>query len=265
MFKLHIVMAALLVLSAPVARAHGSGTADPALHVNPDLKDCSIQFAPELTQAAFHRFVREFGTASASKFISAPGTLGRGHVALGLEGVAFHIDEHADAWNDTFAHPDATHELGADKRFPKLRARVGLTDRMDVGAFYTANFQANYGWLGLDARYGLLRQRDGMPVDLSVRGAWTKTLYVDDMDLMTGTADVAAGRTFGGIVTPYVGFGGDHVLARETTATVDLKREEQTVWHGLAGVEARLRHFGIGAEVQRSALTSVQLLVTGYF
>lgn len=255
---------ALMLLAAPAAHAHG-GAEDPNLHVNPNLKDCSIQFDPSLTQDAFHRFVREFGTSSASKFISAPRTLGRGRVAVGFEGLAFRIDEHAHAWNDTFAHPDATHALGSDKRFPKLRARVGVTDRVDVGAFYTANFNANYGWLGLDARYGILRQKDGRPVDLSVRGAWTKTLYVDDMDMQTGTADLAAGRTFGGIVTPYVGFGGDHVLARPTTPRVSLAREEQTIWHGLAGVEARLGHLGVGAEVERSALTTYQLLVTGYF
>jgi hypothetical protein len=35
---------------------------DPNLHVDPSLKDCSVSFAPNLTQDAFRRFVREFGS-----------------------------------------------------------------------------------------------------------------------------------------------------------------------------------------------------------
>ena len=52
-----------------------------------------------------------------------------------------------------------------------------------------------YGWLGLDMKYGLLQQNETMPVSLALRGAYTKTLYVEDMDMHALTADVTAGRT----------------------------------------------------------------------
>jgi hypothetical protein len=50
-----------------MALAHGAGghPPDPALHVDPSLEDCSVIFAPELTQAAFRRFARGFGSVSA--------------------------------------------------------------------------------------------------------------------------------------------------------------------------------------------------------
>ena len=39
----------------------------PTLHVDPTLKECSVEFAPNLTQSAYRRFVREFGSVSAYK------------------------------------------------------------------------------------------------------------------------------------------------------------------------------------------------------
>lgn len=267
MKKAHLFLVALMGLLPTMAFAHGADghAADPALHVNPSLKDCSVQFAPGLTQAAFSRFAREFGSVSAFKMVSAPVALGRRGVAIGLEGISFTVEEHSDAWNDTFAHPDAFHELGADKKFPKARLRVGLTDRLDIGAFYTRNPNANYGWLGFEAKYGLLRQDETTPVSLAFRGAYTKTLYVDDMDMHAATVDVAVARTFRRLFTPYVGAGNDVVYARETTDTVALKDELLIIPHAIGGLEVRYGHAALGAEVQQGALTSVQLQLTALF
>jgi hypothetical protein len=261
------ILVTLMCLAPATAFAHGSDghPADPNLHVDPTLKDCSVDFAPELTQDAFARFTREFGSVSAFKMMSPPSTLGRRHVALGLEGISFTVEEKADAWNDTFAHPDAYHELGAKKQFPKVRLSVGVTDRLDLGAFYSENPEANYGWLGLECKYGLLQQNVERPFALALRGAYTKTLYVDDMDMHTLTADVAAGRTFGGCFTPYLGVGGDLVLARETTDAVDLHDETQAVSHAFGGLELRLGHVALGAEASQAALASFQVHLTALF
>jgi hypothetical protein len=262
-----VILVALMGLIPAAALAHGSGEdmPDPNLHVNPTLKDCNIQFAPELTQDAFGRFVREFGTASAFKMMSPPTTLGRRGVAVGLEGISFTVEEHSDAWNDTFYHPDAYHELGSSKTFPKLRLRVGVSDNVDVGAFYAANPNANYGWLGLEVKYAMLRQSETTPITLALRGAYTKTLYVNDMDMHAVTADVAAGRTFWGVLTPYVGLGTDAVLARETSDVVDLQTEMQSVGHVLGGAEVRYWHVALGAEAYWGALNSFQLQLSALF
>jgi opacity protein-like surface antigen len=262
-----LVLVALMGLVPTAALAHGSDghPADPNLHVNPSLKDCSVQFAPELTQDAFARFAREFGSVSAFKMMAPPAPLGKWKFAIGIEQMNFTVEEHADAWNDTFAHPDAYHELGSEKSIPKLRIRAGLTDRLDVGAYYSENPNANYGWLGLEAKYGLLRQSDSKPVSLAMRGAYTKTLYVDDMDMNAFSADLAAGHTFRNVFTPYLGVGSDLVLVRETSNVVDLHSESQLVPHALAGCELRLWHVALGAEVNRAALTSLHMQVTALF
>jgi hypothetical protein len=197
--------------------------------------------------------------------MAPPAPLGRRHVAVGVEQMSFNVEEKSDAWNDTFAHPDAYHELGSEHTFPKVRLRVGVSDHLDFGAFYTRNPNANYGWLGLEAKYGLLRQSATMPITLALRGAYTKTLYVHDMDMHAVTADVSAGRTFWNVFTPYVGLGTDAVLARETSDAVALATEMQSVAHVLGGLELRYWHIALGAEVQRGALTSSQMQVTALF
>lgn len=256
-----LVLAPILFLARPgVGRA-----AEPPLHVDPTVEECSIRFAPGLTQASFERFVREFGSVSAFKLAGGPTTLGRNRVSVGLEGMQFTVEDHSDAWNDTFVHPDASHDLGSSQLFPKLRMRVGVADALDLGAFFARNFDANYGWVGFDLRYAALRQGPQMPVTLAVRGAWTHTLYVDDMQMNTFTSDFVIGRTFGGTLTPYVAAGSDLVLARETSDAVRLSAETQSVSHWLAGVEYRIGHLGLGAEAGRGDLTSVQVHVSALY
>jgi opacity protein-like surface antigen len=253
-----------LVLSLLLPAA-ASAAENPPLHVDPSVEDCSVRFASNLTQDAFRRFAREFGSVSAFKQASAPGTLGAWNFALSVEQLSFSVDQHSAAWNDTFVHPTDHHPLGAHKQFPMLRLRVGVTDDLDVGAFYTLNPEANYGWLGLDAKYAVLKQSETMPVTVAVRGAYTKTLYVADMNMHALTADVSAGRTFWRVFTPYVGVGADGVLVRETSSAVDLHNENLLVPHLLAGAEVRFWHVSAGADVQVAALTSFQVQVSAVF
>ena len=239
--------------------------ATPVLHVDPSLDDCEVHFAPELTQDAYGRFVREFGTVSAFKQGAPPATLGRGRIALDVEQIYFSVDEGSAAWNDTFTHPAADHWLGSSKAFPKLRLRVGVSDDVEVGAFFTKSPEANYGWVGIETKYAILQQQGDMPIALAVRGAYTKTLYVTDMDMHALTADVSLGRTFWKILTPYVALGADAVYARETSDAVDLGSEALVVPHATVGVEARYWHVAVGAEAQFSALTSFQAQVSAVF
>ena len=260
-----ILVAAMAAVPA-VALAHGDGDPiHPPLHVDPALDECSIRFDASLTQGAFEKFSREFGSVSAFKPTMAPVNLGRGRFAIAVEALGFSIDDHTDRWNDTFVHPDAEHDLGSDQTFPKLRARVGVTDDLDLGAFYTRNPKANYGWVGVDASYGLLQQSEGAPVSVSVRGAWTRTLFVHDMKMNTGTAQVGVARTLWNVFTPYVYGGVDEVIAQETSDRVDLETETETVPHVMTGAELRWWHVAIGAEVHVSDLTSYQVQIAALF
>jgi hypothetical protein len=239
-------------------------SARPPLHVDPSLKQCSVQFASTLTQTAFRRFAREFGSVSAFKQVAPASTLGKGRVLVGVEVMSFTVDQWAPAWNDTFAHVDEHHWLGSTQEFPKLKLRAGVTDNLDVGAFYTRNFQSNYGWLGLDGKYRLLTESENMPVSLAVRGAYTKTLYVSDMDMHALTADVSVERTLWQVARPYVGLGADGVFTRETSDAVDLRSEISIAPHLFGGVDVTVwKRLNLGAEFTLGARPSAQLQVGG--
>lgn len=259
-----LLLSALLSVPSTV-QADVPAEDDPVLHVDHSVDDCEVRFAPELTQASYRRFTREFGSASAFKQMGPPDVIGTKGVSIGIEYMAFSVDEKSDAWNDTFTHPDSTHWLGSEKRFPKLKLRVGVGGDTDVGAYYTMNPMSNYGWIGFDVKHALLRQRDGMPLTIAVRGAYTKTLFVDDMDMHALSADVSIGRTLRYRITPYVGVGADTVLARETSPMVELDTEYATVGHAFAGFEVAFRHLSVGAEAHYATIPSAQAQVAWMF
>lgn len=261
-----LTFCSLLLLPAS-ALAHGSEDHAVAhdLHTDASLDNCEVHFAPELTQASYRTFVREFGSITAFKQMAGPTVLGQWGISAGIEYMLFGVEDRTDAWNDTFAHPDAQHELGSSQAFPKLKLRVGVTDDIDVGIFYTMNPTSNFGFIGLDVKHGLLRQSVDMPLSLSIRGAYTKTLFVGDMDMHALTGDVTVGRTFWNSVTPYAGFGVDAVLARETTNTVELDTEAALAPHALVGVEIAIWHLALGAEAQLAAMTTLQMQVSAVF
>lgn len=261
------LLVALMLMAPATALAHGSNAQaiDPPLHVDPNVKDCSVEFSADLTQDAFRRFAREFGSLSAFKPNAPAATLGRGGVTLGIEQLNFTVEEHAAAWNDTFVHPNADHELGADKSFPLARVRVGVADKLDVGAYWSRNPNANYGWLGLEAKYGFAQSAGATPVSFAARLAYTKTLYVHDMDMHTITAELASSRTYWNRLTPFLYLGSDVVIARERSDVVALHSETLIVPHAIAGAELRWWRLALGGEVALATVPSYQFSVATVF
>lgn len=259
MSKLYLPL--LVALLFPFcALAHGGKHApNPNLHVDPSVEDCEVRFAPQLGQAAFRRFAREFGSVSAFKQNVAPQTRGKLGGSVGIQQIFFRVDENASAWNDTFTHPDSTHELGSDKGVPKLELRLGVTEHTDVGVYFTRSPIANYGWIGVEGKHALLRQSEAMPVTLALRGAYTQTLFIDDLEMHALSAGASVGRTFGGLVTPYAGVGADAVYASETSAAVDLDSEVAVEPHALVGVEVAYWHLAAGVQAQWAVVPSYQV------
>ena len=262
-----IIAAIACIAAAPLsleAQHDHSGHDHPPLHVNGGLDDCSIQFSSGLTQGSFRRFAREFGSVSAFKQAGSATGLRKGQLSIGMELMSFTIDENADAWNDTFAHPNDHHPLGSAKDFPKIKARYGISDDAEVGAFWAKNPKANYGWFGVDGKWRVLAQEKGKPLSLAVRGAYTKTLFVEDMDMHALSADVSAGRTFWGVLTPYLGLGTDMVVARETSNAVNLRDEALVAPHAFTGVAVTvLRRVDLALEFTAGARPSTQIQVAG--
>lgn len=240
--------------------------AHPSLHVDPSVKECSIRFDSMLTQEAFHQFVREFGSVSAFKQMAPPSTLGNGKLLAGIEITTFTVDEHDSAWNDTFTHPHDEHPLGSRQTFPKFKFRMGVGEDTDIGAFYTQNFAANYGWIGVDLKQRLIKEGESLPVTSAIRGAYTKTIVVTDMDMHALTADWSFEKSITDNIKPYLGAGTDYIYAKNKSHAVTLRDESVFFPHIFGGVDFTLwQSLSIGVELTMGALHSTQIQIAGVF
>jgi hypothetical protein len=248
------VLAQAAMLAAPAGAQYSHGGSKPPLHVNPAHDSCFFDLHPELTEGEFAEFADEIGSVARFRQLGDATTLGRGRFDLSVEYTSTSIDDTKGAWNNTMSHPDADHDLGEAIAFPRVVARYGVGDRVDVGAWGTVNPQANYGLVGIDSKIVLLRQGPGRPVSVSIRPS--ATALVGPSELWAGNAslDLSASRAFGP-VSPYVGVATSASVAIETSDDVDLDPATGNDSLAYAGVAYRWRSFLLSAEVETGRLS----------
>jgi hypothetical protein len=227
------------------------------LHVNHDIKSCSIELDPSLTQGQFHKFTREAAQVFSFKLMSPAEPLGAKKFQVGIDYSITPINDADPAWNNTFSHPHETHYLGDRPAFPKLFARMGVTDRIDVGFYFTQNPEANYGFMGGEIKYALFMKPE-KPVAMAVRTTYATLLGVEDMNYHLWGADLSASKKIG-ILTPYLGIGANLGRSIETTSKVNLRDETVLTPRGIIGARLSLSFFSLTAEMDVAAVSTVSL------
>jgi hypothetical protein len=227
------------------------------LHVNAAVKDCSIELDPSLTQSQFHQFTREAGMFLTFKLLAPAEPLGAKKFQLGLEYSRLRIDDEDPAWNNTFTHPDKDHYLGDVRAMPKLFARMGLSDKIDAGVYFTKNPEANYGFLGGEMKYAFL-QEPAKSVAAAVRASYATLLGVDDMNFHVFSVDFSTSRNFG-MLTPYLGLGVNLARAIETTSKVNLDNETILTPRGIVGARFSIAIISLTAEMEIAELSTFSL------
>ena len=231
------------------------------LHTNHRWEECSIVLHPELTPAAWRQFVSELGIVTYFRPMASAKPLGRRNFEIGLLDWGTQIDDADDAWNDTFSHPDSTHYLfeGSALHIPGLMARVGVTDRMDVGVYFTKNTKANYGFVGGQVQYSL-------PVDderrLSAAGRLSvvRLFGPDDVQASTYGLEVLVSKEVW-MLEPYAGVSGYMARGRETTTKVDLDAETAFGAQATLGITARVSVLRLAAEYHAAKVPGVSMKV----
>lgn len=248
--------AAALAVAALAPRASAQH-----LHTNNRWEECSIVLHPELTPAAWRQFVSELGIVTYFRPMASAKPLGRRNFEVGLLNWGTQIDDADDAWNDTFSHPDSTHYLfdGSALFIPGLQARVGVTDRIDVGLYFTKNTRANYGFVGGQVQYSL-------PVDEERRVSAAGRLSVvrlfgpDDVQASTYGLDVLVSKEVW-ILEPYAGVSGYMARGKETTTKVDLDAETAFGAQATLGVTARVSVLRLAVEYHAAKVPGVSMKV----
>lgn len=244
------------VLFVSLSHAQNSGS-DVYWHINPNVKTCSMIIDPSLTQAQWHTFTKQVGAISSFKALSPAATLGTLNFHVAVEYGSTPVDQRDPAWINTFAHPDADCPLGDAIAYPAIRVRVGVTDNMDVGGYWTSAPGANYGMVGGELKYRFLQESDSSPT-AAVRGSFTVLTGVPDFDLNVYSIDLQAGKRFG-MFSPYVGIRTNLVVGTETTSKVDLNTERMIVPQGYAGVAVSIWMVDVAAEYNLSTVNTFAL------
>jgi hypothetical protein len=231
------------------------------LHVNHHWDECAIVIDPALTQASWHQFVKEVGLVTYFRPLASARPLGRGSFELGLLEWGNRIDPATDAWNDTFSHPDATHWLfeGDALLIPGLMVRAGLTDRIDVGAYYTKALGANYGFFGGQLQYSFLNDTE-RSLGVAGRISAVRLYGPEDLEASTYGLDVVASKDISRF-SPYIGVATYLSRGHETTDKVDLEDENVVGVQATVGVAVRLWALRLGAEAHLAEVTGYSFKV----
>ncbi len=238
---------------------------DVHLHVNPQWEECSFQLDPSLTQQEFSEFTREAGLVAAFRPLNSASPLGAGRFEISLVQWKTTIDETKGAWNNTFVHPHDEHYLiGGDALpFPGLTTRIGITDKLDAGTYWTMRPGANYGFLGAQVQYSVLNAEQHK-VDCSSRLGFNSLYGPKDVNFAVYSLDVLVSRQFTVYknllsLSPYVGTSIYLAHSREKSDVVDLKNENALGPQFLIGAVANIWNFRFAAEYNFANVNTVSI------
>ena len=249
-----------LVLFLFVSTAHAqSGGSDIYWHIDPTVNTCSMIIDPSLTQAQWHTFVQQVGAISSFKSLASAKTLGKLNFYVALDYGSTPVDQHDPAWINTFAHPDEDCPLGDAIAYPALRARMGVSDNMEVGGYWSVAPGANYGVLGGEFKYAFLQESETSPA-AAVRASFTMLTGVPDFNLNIYSVDLLASKEIA-TLTPYVGIRTSMVIGTETTSKVVLDKETIPIAQGYVGLVYSIWMLNLAAEYNVSSVNTFAIAI----
>jgi hypothetical protein len=274
MKRINLTTAAMALVVALIptpgsAQAHYHGASDgngPVLHVSTRWKECSIQLDGTLTQAAWRQFTEEAGLVAYFRPLVDAQPMGRGKFEVSLLQWQTNIDDNDAAWNDTFVHPDSVHWLfeGSGLKFPGLTVRAGLTNKTDVGVYYTKNPNANYGFFGGQVQQNFLGSATS-DWAAATRLSFTSLFGPEDVEHTTIGWDVVASREFDltdwATVSPYAGFSSYLSMSNEKSPVVDLENEYVGGSQAMVGAVVRLAGARLAMEYNAAKVNSISMKV----
>jgi len=268
MKRIHLNTAAMAMAMALIQTSASAQTSrQPTLHVNPRWKECSFQLDPSLTQSAWHQFTREAALVAYFRPMSDARAMGKGHFELSLLQYKTSIDDSDAAWNDTFVHPDSAHWLfeGEGLSFPGLMGRVGITNKTDVGLYFTKSPGANYGFVGGQVQHNLVGNDDTSAWFAAARASFVSMYGPDDLNLNVFGVDVLASRKFTvtrwASVSPYAGASTYLSNAHEKTTAVNLDDEHVVGAQAMMGASVQLSMARLAVEYNMSNVNSLSFKV----
>lgn len=228
-------------------------------HMDPGVKSCSMVIDPSLTQSQWERYTRQIGAIATFKSLASAEPLGKLNFALGIDYSTTPIDQRDPAWINTFTHPDESCPLGDQIVVPTLRARLGVSSRVDVGGTWTTAPRANYGLLGGEVKYAFLKETGNVPA-AAVTTSFTMLTGVPDYNINVYSVGLLASKRFSRFA-PYLGVKEALAVGTETTDKVNLERESIAFTQGFIGATYFVWKLGLSAEYDIAEVNSLVFVV----
>jgi hypothetical protein len=257
-----LLIALSIGANAHEGKKHEEGE-DPnvVINVNPSLTTCEFGLSSDLTQGEWHHFTKQLGQILYFNPMTSAKPLGKFNFELALNTSVTPIDQESAIWNNTFEHPDSTHWIGDAIMLPALQARMGITDKMDVGLYFTHSgpFGGHYGFVGADLKYAIVNNlENGFAV--SARMSHMQALGISDFNLSNTGVDIFVSKDLLKF-TPYVGLAGFYTFSKETTDEVALENEHVFDGRVVAGLDFQAGIINLGAEMNFSELTTTEIKI----
>lgn len=235
----------------------------PHLHTSSEWEECSFQLDPSLTQADWHQFSKEAALVAYFRPLTGAEPMGRGKFDISIMQWKTKIDESDAAWNNTFVHPDTTHWLidGPRLPIPGLAARAGLTNKLDLGIYWTTNPLANYSVAGAQLQYNFL-PTTSKGLTASTRLTYSMIYGPRDITFATTGVDLVASKKFNLYsdwiaLTPYANASLMFSRAHERTSAVELKDENVFNTQGAIGAVAQLSVLRLAVEYNQGITNTI--------
>ena len=258
--------AVAFALASIPSQGFAQSSKDITLHVNPRWKECSFQIDHSLTQRAWRQFTHEAGLVAYFRPLADAKPMRRGQFEFSVLQWETGIDDTDAAWNDTFVHPDSTHWLleGNGLAFPGLSLRAGATDKLDVGAYFTKNPNANYGFYGGQVQYNFA-QGANKDWAASARMSFASLFGPEDLDFAVYGLDLLASKevsaTKWASVSPYAGVSTYLSRSHEKTSVVNLSDENVLGAQAMVGAVVRVSRIRLGVEYNTAKVNSTSMKV----
>jgi hypothetical protein len=208
----------------------------------------AFDLRPDLTKAQFEQLTTELGSVLRFRQLGDTTPVGRGQVDISA----------------LFGNSPVTERLGRSMSFPRVVARFGVSDRVDIGAWGGFEHDANYGMAGIDTKIMVLAQGPRRPVSVSIRPSVTSLIGPADIWAGNASIDVAVSRSFGAF-SPYAGVATSASVAMERSTTLDLDPVAVDQSLSYAGVSYRWRALVASAEVEKGTRVSYAFRVGSRF
>ena len=201
-------------------------------------------------QAEFKDFTAGVGSILRFRQFGDAATLGKGRVELGVQLTS--ADDAEPAWNGL--------ALDQSSELPGVVARVGVGNRVDVGAWGRLNTESDYAAAGIDTKIMLMKQGPASPVSIAIRPSISALIGPSEVWAGNASIDFSVSRAIGNL-SPYVGVATTGSLVAERSKDLDLDPATANGSTSYAGLTYRWKTLVVAAEVERADVVSYGIRV----